>query len=425
MSTTITSLTGTQLNDGSSKVHVTATVANTAGASVGLVYEFKHVSATAWSPAVTDGPASVVAAVGGTALDFLWDLDASSIDSTTTADFNFRVTAQVNALPAKGSVTAVAANATTGIKDGDKVVIAGQTYEFDTDSTLNTIGAIAVTITASANQAAVQTALYNAIRNNVNAGVTAATGAAGLINLTAATAGAAGNVAITQTMANGGVTLTPVGLAGGADATTNAAQAAITLTGAATGAVPPLPETVTVPTLPNSNTIYVSKYEKAGKVLGSTPVAFFSGAAAYSRLDALRSGKYAKFDYDLQYTEVVNDKTIAEMDKNQNMAVLALPGHPSYDSAGVQLSTARRAVLISVAEFNRVTAGKTVTKTLQPKQWLAYKANKSFVRLFANPNAVYAIYEDTYLPGNKGTLVQTQTVIAYLLSAANYNALQA
>lgn len=425
MSTTITSLAGTQLNDGSHKVHVTANVANSAGATVGLVYEFKHSADSVWSPAVTDGPASMVAAIGGTALDFLWDLDASSIDSTTTANFNFRVTAQVNALPAVGSVTAVAANATTGVKDGDTVVIAGETYEFDTNGTLSNIGAIGVTITASANQSAVQTALYNAIRNNVDAGVTAATGAAGLINLTATEAGIAGNVAITQTMANGGVTLTPVGLAGGAEATLNDAQASITLTGATTGAVSPLPETVSVPTLPNSNTVYVSKYEKAGKVLGSTPVAFFSGAAAYSRLDALRSGKYAKFDYDLQYSEVVNDKTLAQMDQNQNMAVLAMPGHPAYDSADIKLSSARRAVLVSVSEFNRVTAGKTVLSTLQPKQWLAYKAVKSLVRIFAVPTTVYAIYEDTYVPGNGGTLNQTRTVIAYLLSAAHYNSLQA
>ena len=390
MATTITGLAGTQLTDGSHKVHVTGTIADAASAVLALVYEFKHASESTWSIAVTDGPKVVNSTPAGVALDFLWDLDASSIDDTETANFDFRVSASAAAVAAAGSVTAVAANATTGLVDGDVVAIAGQSYEIDTDNDGVVAGNIAVVVAPNASAGSVQTALANAIRGNVNSGVTVATAAAGKINFTAKTAGAAGNVAITETLGNAGVTLTPVGLAGGADAVEAAATASITLTGATTGGVAELPSEVVVPALPR-NTVYVSRFEKLSNVKGATPQDFAKGAAVYARLDALREGTYDKFGY----------------------------------SAPVNGEHVERAVLISVAEFERVAEGKVIEPILQSKQWLAHKAWRSLVQVFADPETVIAVYESTWRPGNGGTLQASQTVVAYLLSSAYYEALRA
>lgn len=426
MSTTITALAGVQRTDGSAKIDITATVTDTVGAVLGLKYEFKHASESVWMPAVTNGPLQITATPGGAALAFAWDLDASSIDSTATADFNFRVTASKEAVAASGSVTAVAADSSTGLADGDAVQIAGVTYEFTVDAGLTSPGAVPVLITGTATDSAVKTALLAAITGNADAGVTATSGAGQLIDLVETTPGVDGNVAIVELLANAGVTLTPVGLEGGLDATESAATASVSFTGVETGGVAPLPETVTIPVSSVSrNTLYVSRFEKLGKVLGSTPQAFMGGAALYSRLDALRDGRYDKFEYDVNYTEVVDDLTIQQLDANSSLATLVQPGSPSRPSARTQLSTASRAVLISVAEYNRVTAGKTLQPIMEVKQWLAHKAWRSLTRVFAKPETIYAIYENTFSNGPRGTLVATKTVIAYFMTAANYESLRA
>jgi len=423
MATTINSLVTTQLNDGTFRVHVTASIVNAASLKVGLAYQFKHVTDAAWQVAVTNGPASITATPGGAALDFYWDLDASSLDTTTTANFNFRIVTTDPPVAATGTFVAVAANATTGIKDGDTLTVAGRTYEFDSTGSLANAANVLVNMgSATATAAQVQSALIAAVNGDTAAVVTAAAGSGTTVNFTADNAGVAGNIAITYVFANS-ITPTKTGLTGGLDPVV-VNSTATTLTGAATGAVTPLPETITVPATTFKNVKYIQRFEGTKKVLGSQPQAFLKGVQAYAALDALLNGSYKKFNYDVQYSQFQNGLTVAQMDSRNTMASLAAPGSPAESAPTVVVGNSRRAVLLSVAEFNRVSAGKNLAATLQSKQWLAYKAYRSFTRYFSTTTKVYAIYNDTYVVGAKNTKVLTKTVVAYLMLESYYEYLR-
>jgi hypothetical protein len=433
MSTTITSLVGTQLTDGTARVHVTATVTDSGSKTIGLAYRFKHVADSAWQTAVTTGPASIAATPGGAALNFYWDLDASSIDTTTTANFDFEIVATVPAIAATGSFTAVAANATTGIKDGDTLVIAGHTYEFDSTGAVSDPAHIAITLASATDTAAVvATELIAAVNGDATAAVTASAGSGTTVNFTEDVPGAAGNVAITYTFANS-ITPTKTGMSGGADVAT-VTSSVIVLTGAATDAVAPLSEAVTVPasvaaaetatTPPLKNVLVVRRFEGTKTVLGSQPQDFVKGTQAYAVLDALRNGSYAKFNYDVHYSKLNNELTVQQMDTRGALANMAFPGSPAQAEPYLSVGTARRGVVLSVAEYTRVTVGHTLSATLQSKQWFAYKAWRSFTRYFTDTTKVYAIYEDTFTNGMQGTKVLTKTVIAYLMLDSYYETLR-
>ena len=424
MAATIVSLVATQLVDGTARVHVTASVTESNSKTVGLAYEFRKVGTTAWLPAITTGPLAIAATPGGVALDFNWDLDASSSDTATTGNFEFRIVGTVPAIAATGSFTAVAAHATTGIKDGDTIVIGGRTYEFDNTgtTTANRVAVVLATTTDTAAQ--VKAALIAAVNGDALATVTASSGAGAVVDFTTKTAGVAANVVITYVFANA-ITPTKTGMAGGVDIATVTSSTA-TLTAAVTNAVPALPETITIPSnvLSTKNSLYISRFEGTKKVLGNQPQAFLKGTEAYAALDALLSGQYEKFNYQVYYSKISSDLTVAQMDARNTMASLAAPGSPAELTPTVSLGTSRRAVLISVAEFTRVSAGHAVSATLESKQWLAYNGYRSFTRYFANPNKVYAIYSNSFVPGAQGTKVLTKTVIAYLMLESYYESLR-
>lgn len=400
---TITGLTLTQLTDGTHKVNVQATVADADSDILSLAYQFKRPSESTWRTAVTDGPAATTA-VASTALDFDWDLDASSVDLTTTATFNFRIVATKAAVAATGSLTAVAADTTTGLNAGDSFEVGGVTFEFTVGAGTPAAGNTAVVLaTATDDATAVKAAIIAAINGASACTVTAASGSGDVVTLTSDVAGVAGNVAVEELIDVEAVTLTPVGMAGGEEAVVVSASG--TVTDATTGAPGPVDESIdsqadaaAALSRSQNRTISLRDFEglaRYGK--GSLPANYLKGAIVYKALDALRAGTYDKFEYDAWRSE----------------------------------SWYKRAVLISVSEFNRITTDDTVTATLKSKRWLSnvgYRALSSVSVGSARgantvaDGAVYAIYEDTTTQAG-GTLVANQTVIAYFMSLDKYTEL--
>lgn len=122
--------------------------------------------------------------------------------------------------PARGSLIAEEANAVTGIADGDTFIISdgvtAVTFEFDTNASVGG-GNTPVTITTSMTAANVKAAIIAAINGHAF-GITASSGSGNRIELVNDANGTAGNVAITETMANvidSGVSLSPEGMSGG------------------------------------------------------------------------------------------------------------------------------------------------------------------------------------------------------------------
>ena len=384
MSQTITGLALTQLSDGTNKVNVAATATESANANLAISYAWKLSSDSVYKPATVTGPANVSGTQAGAAVAAVWDLDTDYQGTALTGSFNFQVTSVRAAQAATGSIVVVAANATTGVAKGDTVVVLGKTYEFTTDGVVSN-GHVAVAITATSTATQVRNAFIAALSAKTSGVIATASGPATIL-ITAVAAGTAGNAAVTATFANVGVTFTMVGLAGGTAETTVSASA--TLAGATTGShAPAVVTTVTNPFAGRPNTKYIYVFEQENKHgFGEMTTDFLKGAVAYSALDALRSGKYQKFEY-------VNDRS----------------GR-----------TTKRAVLISVAEFQRVTSGIAVPVLTKSKQWLAYKAWRAFSRLFVKGTEVYAIYEDK-LVSTPGHLTNTQTIIGYLMSYEHYN----
>ena len=114
---------------------------------------------------------------------------------------------------ATGSVTCVAK---ANLIDGETVTIAGKTYEFDVAGDGVTGGNVAVDVSAATTAVTVALALAGAISSEGDCSVVwdGLTDTLGLVNLTP---GAAGNVTITDTVADAGFTHT--GFTGGADGT--------------------------------------------------------------------------------------------------------------------------------------------------------------------------------------------------------------
>src|ERR1035437_1232208 len=213
MSQTITSLTTTQLTDGTERVSFSFTATNASTLNLALTYAWQLQTNGTYVPATTTGPVNVSAVSGGTAVTGWWDIPVD----IETPKVNLPVTFQVNsfapAVFATGTLTAVAANASTGIKEADTVTIGGRIYEFTTDATIGA-GHVAVTIpSATATAAQVQAALILAINTDASHTVQAIAGTGTNVNLTALLPGTTYNIIITQSISNS-ATLTPVVVAG-------------------------------------------------------------------------------------------------------------------------------------------------------------------------------------------------------------------
>lgn len=123
----------------------------------------------------------------------------------------------VTAKKAKGTITCVAK---ANLVDGETVTIGDGTntkvFEFDVNGTGVTAGRVQVNVSAASTAADVAALLHAAI-NGVTTGllVTSVDNLDGTLDLVADVAGAAGNVSITDTVANAGFSVT--GMAGGVD----------------------------------------------------------------------------------------------------------------------------------------------------------------------------------------------------------------
>lgn len=380
---TVSVLTLSQPDTATAKVNFNGTIADADNDVLSVAYQWKLSTDADWKIATTSGPSSIAAVAGGTAIAGEWDVDADYSGSLQTATLQLRAVATKAAAPAAGTLTAVAANATTGIKDGDTFVLGGVTFEFTTDGLAPTAGNTAVGLSSpTALVAAVKTAIINAI-NNSAATVSAASGSGNVINLTAKEGGVAGNVSITETFANVGVTLTPVGMTGGVDAQVVEGTTA-SLAAAATGTVGEASIALVDPH-PQKNVVDFYPLEQLGVYgKGVMAQAYFKGKVVYKAIDLLRAGTRAKFDIEA-------------------------------DRAGLKL---RRAVLISVSEWNRVRGSASLTIELKSKQWLSHAAWRalSVPEVFgANGETVYALFESKIVAGQS-----IQTIVAYLVSGEKY-----
>jgi hypothetical protein len=380
---TVSILTLSQPDAATAKVNFNGTIADADSDILSVAYQWKLSTDAEWKIATTTAPASVTALPGGTAVAGVWDVDADYSGSLQAATLQLRAVATKAAAKASGTLTAVAANDTTGIKDGDTFILGGVTFEFTTDGQPATVGRTAVGLgSPTANVAAVKTALINAI-NNSAATVSAASGSGNLILLTADEGGTAGNVSITETFANGGVTLTPVGMSGGVNAeVVNGATAS--LAAASTGTVGEASIALVDPH-PQKNIVDFYQLEQLGVYgKGVMAQAHFKGSVVYKAIDMLRAGTRAKFDIEA-------------------------------DRAGLKL---RRAVLISVSEWNRVRGSASLTIVLKSKQWLshaAWRALSAPVMFDVDGSTVYAIFESKIVGGQT-----IQTIVAYLVSGEKY-----
>ncbi len=379
---TVSVLTLSQPDTATAKVNFNGTIEDADNDVLSVAYQWKLSTDADWKIATTSGPSSVTvfktAIIAGE-----WDVDADYSGSLQTATLQLRAVATKAAAPATGTLTAVAANATTGIKDGDTFVLGGVTFEFTTDGLAATAGNTAVGLGSPARAAAaVKTAIINAI-NNSAATVSAASGSGNVINLTAKEGGVAGNVSITETFANVGVTLTPDGMTGGVDAQV-VEGATASLAAAATGTVGEASIALVDPH-PQKNVVDFYPLEQLGVYgKGVMAQAYFKGNVVYKAIDLLRAGTRAKFDIEA-------------------------------DRAGLKL---RRAVLISVSEWNRVRGSASLTIELKSKQWLSHAAWRalSVPEVFgANGETVYALFESKIVAGQS-----IQTIVAYLVSGEKY-----
>lgn len=393
---TMTILALTQPDTATAKVNFTGTLADADSDTIAIVYEWKLSTDGDWKIATTTGPASLAATPGGVAVAGTWDVDADYSGSLASATLQLRAVTTKAAIKASGSLTAVLANATTGIKDGDTFTVGGETFEFTTDGLAVTgAGNVAVAL-ASATVAVgvVKTAIIDAI-NASEATVVASSGASNVINLVAKTGGTAGNAAITQVLANA-TTLTPVGMAGGVNAEV-VTGATASLAAASTGTVGE-PSTVLVDPNPATNVVNFYALDQLGKYgKGSIPQAAFKNSIVYKALDMIRKGVSAKFDI--------------EANRAGTSIALGLGANHSE----------RRAVLISVAEFNRVRGSAQITAELKSKQWLSHTAWRSLTSdgIFgADGSKVYGVYESVIVKGQ----VQ-HTIVAYLVSGVKYASL--
>ncbi len=384
---TITGLAGTQASDGTYKINFSFTATDADSDTLYLVPEYKLSTSSTWLPATTNLPATVAATPGGVLVNGVWDLDKDFEDNLQGATFNFRVTA-TRKFFATGSLTAIAANTTNGIEEGDSFVVGGKTFEFTTDNAV-TPGRFPVLIpSATATNAQVKAAIIAAINapgpDQTTASVTASSGAGMVINLVAKTEGTGGNVAITQSISNS-ATLTPVGMVGGL--ASEVVTAPVTLSGIDTG-VASTENTAAVPELtPDKNDVEISRLEGTNKQKGAVASGGFRWSRAKSAIEDIRLGKQT-------IVTIYSDRAIG---------------------TGV-------AVLVNPEVYADLLGSETTLVVNKPVQWLMNTAWRSFSSLFRTPTTVYAIQISSVgdAVGFGNTRTSTGTTVAYLISYVDY-----
>ena len=386
---TITGLTASQLTDGTYKVDFGFNAVDADNDLLGLGYEYKLTSASTWNAASTTGPASVTASGAGVAVAGVWDLDKDFYGNLQDASFDFRVTATKAATFATGSLTAVAANTTTGIKVGDTFTIGTEVYEFTITGTV-TGDHIPVELSTATDAASVVKTKIIAAITAFSELVAATSGAGSLITLTALTAGTAGNLTITQSISNS-ATLTPVSLAGGLAAVP--VTASVTVTGIDTGATDTVPGDVSALTT-NKHDVEINVFEGTHTLKGFVAAGGFRWSRAKAAIEALRDGSETIFT-------IFSDRAIGE---------------------GV-------AVLVSPAIYADLVGSANVVTVEKPVQWLMNTAWRSFSQLFKGNNSdytVYAIQESAFAtkPDVGGVTVRNSTTVAYLVSYTGYIAMR-
>jgi hypothetical protein len=144
---------------------------------------------------------------------FEFDSDSFVLGSNVPVSF-------VAGLKAVGSLTAVAADPSTGIADGDTFTLDDginppTVFEFDTDSTV-TPGNYPVAISSVETASVIKALIISAINSAPSLNISAASGSGDLIQLSNDSYGLVGNTGpIAESFANVGVTLTPIDMAGG------------------------------------------------------------------------------------------------------------------------------------------------------------------------------------------------------------------
>ncbi len=381
---TLTALTATQVNDGTYKVNFGFTATDADSDTLGLVAEYKLSTDATWKVATTTMPATVAATPGGAAVAGVWDLDKDFDGNVQNVTFNFRVTATKKFFAA-GTLTAVAANNSTGIKVGDSFVVGGKTFEFTVTGPV-TAGRIAVVLpSATATAAQVKAAIIAAINGEATCTVAAASGAANTINLTSKVEGTAGNVAITQSISNS-ATLTPVGMTGGL-ASEVVISSTANITNANTGDADTKNDDVVTEITTDKHDVEINRLEGTYSQKGLVSSAGFRWSRAKSAFEEIRNGKQT-------IVTIFSDRAIGE---------------------GV-------AVLVSPAVYAKLLGSETATVVEKPVHWLMNTAWRSFSQLFSKSVTVYAIQSSALADaGNISKLkINKATTGAYLLSYADY-----
>lgn len=157
-----------------------------------------------------------------------WLAEPSTVQEITVPD---------GSIPATGSVTCVAV---ADLIDGETVTIAGKTYEFDVAGNGVGGGNVAVDVSAVSTAGEVAAVLTLAIYTEGDVGI-GWDGTSASFDLTHLTTGAAGNVTITDTVANVGFVVS--GFTGGADGSTTVRLSSSGVPSVTDGA--PLAEVVT------------------------------------------------------------------------------------------------------------------------------------------------------------------------------------
>lgn len=230
MAFTITATTLSQSVAGGT-VAVSFTATDAASRTLNLSYRYRAHGTTDWLVPTTTLPDTVSATPGGASVSGTWEINDDVNTDVTSASFDFEVVAtSQQAVASTGSATVLDANATTGVRDGDTIVIAGRTYEFNTTGGV-TAGNVAVPLAGVVDtQANVKAALLAAVNADTQASVHAvANAAAGRVDFTYAVPGIIGNIAITKTAAVPAA-ITVTGLTGGLDIETVTSDATVTAT---------------------------------------------------------------------------------------------------------------------------------------------------------------------------------------------------
>lgn len=382
---TITAFTTTQNPaDTTYKVSFGFTATDSDSDTLALSYDWKKQSDSVWTSATTTAPYSVNATGAGVAVSGVWDLDTDYFGNDIDVPVTLRVSASRAAIAATGTLTAVAANATTGIKEGDSFVVGGRTYEFTTDVAV-TAGRVPVVLaTATDTAAQVKAAIILAINTDTLATVTASSGSGNVVNLVAKTAGVASNVAITQSISNS-ATLTPVGMANGADVSVVTATSNITVD---TGNGDLLPVDA-APTTESKFNFTEKVIEGRSEEYGAVSQGSFFGSQAKKILNTVGAGT----------------RDFARIYADRNFRT-------------------ERAVLVNPTFFDANIGSSVFTVVTKPVAWLTDIAGNTLSsdKVWANDTIYAVVQRQVKSLGNaSGLLVQQNTpVIAYLMSAVQF-----